>query len=82
MIAPSTFESRDGKRRVQLAKTKLTRRAAGRARTTFRFLPGTRSAALRRRVLAQRTPILYATLSFTAESGKRATLQWRIRLRR
>jgi glucose/arabinose dehydrogenase len=77
-----TFESRDGKRRVQLAKTKVTRRAAGRARTTFRFLPGTRSAALRRRVLAQRNPILYATLSFKAESGKRATVQWRVRLLR
>ena len=77
-----TFESRDGKRRLQLAKKTVTRRTAGRVRTVFRFLPGKRSAALRRRVLAQRHPTLYATLSFTAESGKRATVTWRIRLRR
>jgi chitinase len=77
-----TFESRDGKRRLQLAKKTVTRRSAGRVRTVFRFLPGKRSTALRRRVLAQRHPVLYATLSFTAESGKRATVRWRIRLRR
>ena len=76
-----TFESRDGNRRLVLAKSTVKRSAAGRARTVFRFLPGERAAKLRRRVLAQRKPVLYARLAFTAESGKPANLQVRIRLR-
>ena len=77
-----TFESRDGRRRLKLAKATVNRRAGGRAWAVVRLPPGKHSSALRRRVLAQRNPILYATLSFKAASGKRATVELRIRLRR
>jgi glucose/arabinose dehydrogenase len=77
-----TFESRAGKSRIRLGTKKVTRRAAGRGRTVFRLSPGKRSAALRRRVLRQRNPVLHATLRFRAASGKRATLDLRMRLRR
>ncbi len=77
-----TFQSRDGRSRVRLGTKRVTRRAAGRARTVFRLAPGKRSAALRRRVLRQRNPVLYASLAFRAASGKRATVELRMRLRR
>jgi hypothetical protein len=65
-----------------LGRKTVTRRAAGRARTVFRLAPGKRSAALRRRVLRQRNPVLYANLAFKAASGKRTTVEVRMRLRR
>ena len=77
-----TFESRDGRRRVMLGRATVRPRAAGRARAVFRLRPSRRSAALRRRVVAQRHPTLYATLSFRAASGKRATVELRMRLQR
>jgi hypothetical protein len=77
-----TFESRAGKSRVVLGRKTVKRRAAGRGRTAFRLSPGRRSRALQRRVLKQRNPVLYATLKFRAASGKRATVQLRMRLRR
>ena len=77
-----TFQSRDGRSRVTLGTKTVKRRAAGRARTVFRLAPGKRSAALRRRVLRQRNPVLYASLAFKATSGKRATVELRMRLRR
>jgi Glucose / Sorbosone dehydrogenase/Calx-beta domain len=77
-----TFDSRDGRHRVMLGRTRVTRRAAGRARAVFQLRPGRRTAALRRRVLAQRNPILHATLSFRATSGQRSKVELRMRLRR
>ncbi len=77
-----TLQSRDGKSRVTLGRKTVKRRAAGRARTVFRLQPGKRSAALRRRVLKQRKPVLYANLAFRAASGKRAAVEVRMRLRR
>jgi hypothetical protein len=77
-----TFESRDGKRRLMLGRTAVRRRAAGRARVVFQLPPGRHSAALRRRVLNQRHPVLYATLAFRAVSGKQTRAQVRMRLRR
>jgi hypothetical protein len=77
-----TFESRDRKRRVKLATATVNRRAGGRAWVVVRLRPGKRSSALRRRVAAQRNPMLHATLSFKATSGKRATGELRIRMRR
>jgi chitinase len=77
-----TFESRAGKSRVVLGRKTVKRRAAGRGRTVFRISPGKRGDALRRRVLKQRNPVLYATLKFKAASGKRATVELQMRLRR
>jgi hypothetical protein len=77
-----TFESRAGKSRVVLGRKTVKRRAAGRGRTVFRISPGKRGDALRRRVLRQRDPTLYATLRFKAASGKRTTVELQMRLRR
>ena len=70
-----TFESRDGNRRLMLAKIdgEAARRRPGADGVPVPARQA--SAALRRRVLAQRNPILYAMLSFTAESGKPANVR-------
>jgi hypothetical protein len=77
-----TFESRAGTSRVRLGIKTVKRRAPGRGRTVFKLSPGKRGDALRRRVLRQRNPVLYATLKFRAAGGKRATVEVRMRLRR